>query len=376
MQPEIRTPAAAYYLLDFQRRGDTLPVEYPSPAFPGTIPSGGAMTHSMKRKRYITLILSAALSCASLNDAVLRDLPQDREYTVTVMRVNDPRLPRLTDAQFSDMLSRLRGYIREHLGYRVRFIDKGEKDLLSFRKEMEFINALPMMKEVRASLLDPAKKEDMEKLKKFIREMVARTEETVLEMQVPGYGRFKTREEAADRLFREYADKIKRINAIRTGDGTPLAHPRYAETLTYPFWDLVLRNIKEADFIFSNTIMADAELDIPIYVVLRYGITTGLVEENRFNSFGGAGIIFTYPFLARDPFFAKERVEGIPPEDMTDVLALYSAHEFGHFFNRYKDYYDHKNCMMVPAHNLNYYRWYLERKYGRCPLVHEKLKHF
>jgi hypothetical protein len=45
---------------------------------------------------------------------------------------------------------------------------------------------------------------------------------------------------------------------------------RYADTLTYPFWDMALRHLHGAHFIFTNTIMADMELDIPIYVALRF----------------------------------------------------------------------------------------------------------
>ncbi len=331
----------------------------------------------MKTTRHLFILTFLSLTCATLSDAPLKDLPRDRVHVIAVQRIIDPRLPHLSEARFQEMLDRLKVYISEYLGYRVDFYLKGNVDLLAFRKNMDFIYSLKEMEPLGKDLLDPATPEDRERLKAYIEKLVSKTDEHVLKRHVPGYGRFKNdRKGLALFLYRQYVEKLRRIHSIKTADGTPLSSPAYADTLTYPFWDLALVHLKGAHFIFTNTVMADMEVNIPIYVALRYGITTGMVEKNLYNDYRAAGIMFTYPFLSRDGFFVSERKESIPEEKLADVIALYATHEFGHFLNHYRDYYDHENCIMVPAMDLNYYAWYRSRKEKKCGLKHDKLKRF
>lgn len=331
----------------------------------------------MKYLTYTVILIFTLLSCATLKDnAPLKDLPADNEYTIVIQRVLDKRLPYLSEAEFQDMLNRTREYIREHLGYTVHFYIKGNKDLPEFMKDMEFINSLDTMDELKRLLLNPDDQLDRQKLKQSIEKLIAETPEATLKTYVPNYERYKSKNELCDYLYQNYLNKLLKINNIITKDGSKLADHRYSASLTYPFWDTVLREAQFCNFIFANTIMADMELELPLYVTLRYGITTGLVEGNRYNMYRACGIIFTYPFLSKDNFFINEREEQIPQKELTDVIALYSTHEFGHFLNHYKDYYDHKNCIMVPANSLNYYKWYRDKKEKRCGLPHEKLKQF
>ncbi len=330
----------------------------------------------MKSRLRPILALMLAASCSTLGGTALRDLPVDREYPIVIRHVVDPRLPALSESEFQDMLDRCKNYIYEYLGYRVSFYVQGNQTALSFRDEMKKLNELPMMNELKKSLLNIDSENDRGRLKQYIDELVASAAETTLRRHVPDFERFGDRSEISSFIYREYIEKLKKIQKIRTSDGTALAAAPYDTTLTYPFWDMALRHLEGAHFIFTNTIMADMEVDIPIYVALRYGITTGMVEENIHNAYRAAGVIFTYPFLSRDGFFVSARGEEIPQELVTDVIALYATHEFGHFLNHYRDYYDHDNCIMVPAHDLDYYRWYRDKKEKKCALEHEKLKRF
>lgn len=330
----------------------------------------------MKRRPRPFLAIILALSCSTLTGNALRELPSDREYPIVVRHIVDPRLPALSEAEFQDMLDRCREYIREYLGYNVSFFVQANQPLPDFRKEMKKLDDLPMMSTLKESLLNVESETDRTRLKDYIDKLVADTAESTLRRHVPDYGRFAGRKEIAAHIHEEYVENLRKIQGIRTADGTPLGAAPYADTLTYPFWDMALRHLEGAHFIFTNTIMADMELDIPIYVALRHGITTGLVEENRRNAFRAAGIIFTYPFLSKDGFFVLKRGREIPPEKLTDVIALYATHEFGHFLNHYRDYYDHEHCIMVPAHDLDYYGWYLNKKEKKCALEHEKLRQF
>jgi hypothetical protein len=326
--------------------------------------------------RTLSVILFAAhLSCTA-GEQALRDIPSDRIHEVRIIRILDPRLPRLSDSEFNDMLRHLQAYIKEYLGYDARFTRVPDIDLLQFRKEMAFIENLDDMKVLKQGLLDITRDTDRRRLRDYIHTLVHKTDKKILASYVPDYAADKDPRRLAQRLYVRYVEKLQTIQGIRTADGTALNSSVYGDTLTYPFWEMALRHLQKADFVFTNTIMADAEIDIPVYVVLRYGITTGMVTGNNHNSFKGAGIMFTFPFLSQDSFFVKERKERISGAEKTRVIALYSTHEFGHLLNHYKDYYDHRNCIMVPANDLNYFRWYRERREGRCTLEHEKLRQF
>ncbi|HSV95793.1 MAG TPA: hypothetical protein VLM75_02535 [Spirochaetota bacterium] len=330
----------------------------------------------MKSRLYPFLAFILLAFCATLGDSTLRELPVDREYPIVIRHVIDPRLPALSEAEFQDMLGRCKNYIDEYLGYRVSFFIQGNQSMQAFREEVKRLDDLPMMHQLKNSLLDIDSEGDRGRLAKYIDELVSSAPETTLQQHVPGFKRYKDRKEISSHIYRQYVEKLRKIQNIKTSDGTRLAESPHDSTLTYPFWDMALRHLEGAHFIFTNTIMADMEVDIPIYVALRYGITTGLVEENIHNAYRASGVIFTYPFLSRDGFFVAERGEETPAELVTDVIALYATHEFGHFLNHYRDYYDHHNCIMVPAHDLDYYRWYKDKKEKKCALEHEKLKRF
>lgn len=326
--------------------------------------------------RRALLIALLCVSCATLRDTPLADLPKDAGYSIVIQRVDDPRLPSLSESEFQDMLERLRNYIEEYLGYRVSFFVKGNIAMRDFQARMRFIDTLPEMGDLKKNLLDTANPADHARLRNYIGGLINATDERILSAYVPNYRSHRNKAQLRDSLYTQYIEKLLKIQHMPTGDVTPLDSPEYAETLTYPFWDASLKYLTGAHFVFTNTIMADMEVDIPIYVALRYGITTGMVEGNVSNEYRAAGVLFTLPFLSHDPFFEEERGEAIPPEKLTDVIALYATHEFGHFLNHYRDYYDHSNCIMVPANDLNYFRWYRERKESKCPRVHETLKNF
>jgi hypothetical protein len=327
-------------------------------------------------KKFIITAFVLMISCSPAADSKLKDLPPDREYKINILNVTDRRLPALSEKDFGEMLDKLKGYIREYLGYRVSFHLLPGVDMEKFRKDMDYVNKLDKMKELKKALLGLNNSDDLKRLREYIGGYVEKADEKLLRGYVPNYRRFKNRAGLSDFLYGQYVQKIREIYSIKTSDGSALNSGVYEETLTYPFWDMTLQSIEGPHFIFTNTIMADLEVDIPLYVILRYGITTGMVEGTKQNDYSGAGVMLLYPFISNDKFFLRERKEKIPPGLLTDVIALYSAHEFGHLLNHYKDYYDHSNCIFVPANDLNYYRWYRERKSKKCGLAHDKLVNF
>jgi hypothetical protein len=334
------------------------------------------MKHSSIALLCILLIVSCSSGPRGPEPAPLQELPLDREYVLAAQQVDDARLPRLSAAEFADVLGRVSAYVREYLGYHITFTAKRERDLLSFKKDLAYIDSLPAMKEAKSYLLDPSSQTDRERLRSDIAKTVQAVPERVLRMHMKNFGAFPNRAAAAERVYLNYVDVLQKIYQLPTQDVTLLASPGYVDTLTYPFWDVAIREYADAQFIVSNTVMADMETDLPIYVILRGGVTTGMTEKNPSGPAGGSVVLFTLPFISKDNFFEAAREEKIPAAEKTDVIALYAVHEFGHLLNHFKDYSDHEHCIMVPAHGLNYYKWYRENKANKCALPHEKLKSF
>jgi hypothetical protein len=324
----------------------------------------------------IILIVSCSSGPRGPEPAALQDLPADREYVFAAQQIDDARLPHLSAAEFSDVLGRVSAYVREYLGYRITFTAKRARDLLAFKRDLAYIDALPAMKEAKSYLLDPASRSDRERLRSDIAKTMQAAPEKVLRMHMKNFGTFPDRAAAAERVYLNYVEVLQKIYQLPTQDITLIASPGYVDTLTYPFWDVAVREYRDAQFIVSNTVMADMEIELPIYVILRGGVTTGLTERNPASPAGGSIVLFTLPFISKDNFFEGAREEAIPAAEKTDVIALYAVHEFGHLLNHYIDYSDHEHCIMVPAHGLNYYKWYRENKARKCELPHEKLRSF
>ncbi len=106
-------------------------------------------------KRSLRLFLVFIWSHHAVRSAARRSgTSLDAEYPIVIRHIIDPRLPSLSEAEFQDMLDRCKGYIYEYLGYRVSFFVQGNQGIQAFREETKSLDDLPMMRELKKSLLD------------------------------------------------------------------------------------------------------------------------------------------------------------------------------------------------------------------------------
>ncbi len=138
--------------------------------------------------------------------------------------------------------------------------------------------------------------------------------------------------------------------------GKPLSNRRF-EQMSYAHWSVIAYNLKKADFIITNTVIAGADTDMPIYVINRGGVTSAFVENNLYNPYQAAGIFATYQYLSNGSYFSKARGY-LPKSLLIKVMAHLFVYELGHFLGRYKEYYNLKRFVHVAPTDLNYRRWY------------------
>ena len=187
---------------------------------------------------------------------------------------------------------------------------------------------------------------------------------------------FTTTDKAADAATEQFLDRFAEIQRIPLSGGGSFADPAHPLVSSYVHWAVLQYECREADFILTNTMMASADTQMPIYVISRGGITLGNTDNNPYNPYQGTTVVGLFPFLSDAPFFLRQR-GALPDDERMEVVATFCMHEFGHLFERCIEYYDHPHCVHVAPPRLDLYQWHREiRQNGPCQLPHQKLPSF
>ena len=303
----------------------------------------------------------------------LPDLPNDRTYTLRVLYLEDERLPTLSPDQLRELYAKAEKLLLDWYGYRVHIQDAGRRSLTGYFLSHNAVFEKPAFADgLKGMILDI----DTSEGRKELLESVRRDFESRPLTQIAAYLHredLKTKEQAARAAARLFLDRLAEIRNIRLPDGRRFYDKLTARLTSFPHWDVLLYDVDDADFILTNSMMASADSAMPIYVIIRGGITTGMVTNNLHNSYRACGVVGLYPFLSNAPFFLRERGR-IPREDLLDLVATFWMHELGHFFLRLAEAYDHPHCVHVAPLGLSYPGWYYEiKKYGACTLEHRRL---
>ncbi len=157
-------------------------------------------------------------------------------------------------------------------------------------------------------------------------------------------------------------------------DGKPFYDPKHPEYTNFGYWVALTAFAKSTDFYVTNTVTAGADSTMPIYVVARGGVTTGLIENNAQNPSQGCGYLGLFPYLQDSPFFYDYRGKFRDEEERLDAIATMWLHELGHLYPRYAEHYGHAHCVHVAAKGLDYIGWHRRiRAGGYCSLEHKKM---
>ncbi len=281
----------------------------------------------------------------------LKPLDKEKIHTLRVLYVEDADLPKLSEDDKKELLKEVVTLCRGILGYKIRFKGVGSEDIHSFFQRMKPDFEKP---EFRYPVLNwPIPIHDTDRIASTIERQVKKHDKATL---IRYFGKPDDRDTMSQHVYKQFIRRLKGIYEEKDLKGKALSNGRF-EQMSYAHWSVIAYNLKKADFIITNTLIAGADTDMPIYVINRGGVTSAFVENNLYNPYQAAGIFATYQYLSNGPYFSKMR-GSLPKPLLIKVMAYLFVHELGHFLGRYKEYYKLKGSIHVAPTDLNYRRWY------------------
>ncbi|MFA5139859.1 MAG: hypothetical protein WC728_11565 [Elusimicrobiota bacterium] len=299
----------------------------------------------------------------------LRPLPKDKRYAVRVLYLEDERLPTFSGFERAALYGKVQTLLKDWYGYSVDIQETRRESLSAYFKALGPVFASPKNAGmIRDAELDPSTPEGLDRLDGVIWHDLKRRKMSLIRRYFP-LPQGASKDKATTTATALFLERLNAVRSIPTKDGTPFYTRELKDTQSFPHWLVVLRELQEADFILTNTAMAGADSSMPIYVIARGGITTGMVDNNPSNPYQAVGVVAFFPLLSEAPFFLKNRGE-IPKEERIDAVATFWMHELGHFFPRYGEAYGEEGCVHVAPEGLAYYAWVkgVQAKQGRCSL--------
>ncbi len=304
----------------------------------------------------------------------LRLLSHDRHYELRTLYVEDPRLPRLSETQRTALYAKITRLLSDWLGYTVKLREVDARGLAAQFAKSEQIFA-QRTGDIRETDFDPFGGQGAT----MLGQVIARALRARPLPMIEGYlksGPLSSQAEAVEVARARFLNRLNDLRAIPTESGQPFYDPAQSRFSSFGHWWLLMEEIQEADFVLTNSMIVGADQQMPIYVIARGGLTTGLTINNHRSPYQAATMVGLMPFLSDSPLFLRERGR-IPEEERLDVIATFCLHEMGHFFGRFAEHYDHPNCAHVAPTGLNYYEWHKSvRGQGPCPLVHKITERF
>ena len=290
----------------------------------------------------------------------LRDIPGDREYVIRVMRIVDPRLEDFSDEKYASLLKQIESDLLYYLGYQVKLKDVGKKEILPFFRSYKKVFKKPQFQYlIGRHFLHLDKDEDKIRLRNSIESMVKDKPWEILKKYVSDKSiNSKNTEQLTNFFYNQFLDKYNSIGKVPVTQGKGfLRDGEYELTQHYTYWSAVLQNTKEADLFITNSIIAGADDEMPLYVINRGGITSGITENNIYNSYQGAVVLTLMPFISNHEYFNKAR--GTISENLLiPIISMMGVHEFGHLLDRFDEYYDLPSSPQNAPVDLRYQAWY------------------
>jgi hypothetical protein len=325
-----------------------------------------------------SLLFTAPLPAQTLSLPVqpppLQDLPKDRAYELRVLYLEDPRLPTLDPAQRGELYTRIRRLVATWLGYRVSLREVGQQALAAYFSSHDTLFAEHAAL-IRATEIEAPDAGSGARLRTTIARDFRFRPLPLIERYLRA-GPLTTQAAAVEIALRQFSAKLTELRAAPLADGTPFFDAAQPRLTSFAHWAVLMEQIREADFVFTNSMIAGADTGMPIYVIARGGLTTGLTDNNDRSPYQAATMVGLFPFLSDAPVFLRERGR-IPDDQRLDVIATFCLHELGHFFLRYAEHYDHPRCVHVAPTGLDYYAWHQAvRAAGPCLLPHRKTPRF
>ena len=288
---------------------------------------------------------------------LISPVPKTGTVELRVLYLEDARVPTLDAKGRAGLYARVERLAQRWLGYRIRLREVGARDLRAEFSSPEAAFRRPAEQAcLAASSFDPATSAGERVVADLLaREFDLRGPQVFARLFPETLGMPPDRAKAA--ALRRFLALHKGLYTVQTKEGPLLAGPQDMEMYSFNHWIMYLREVNEADFVITNAAWMVPDDDMPIYVLARGGLTTGVVDNSPRNRYQAVGAVTLLPFLSGETLLDPKAKPTTEAENL-DAAATMWAHELGHFLNRYGEMYGESGCVHVASEGLRYFQWH------------------
>ena len=323
-------------------------------------------------KKAIFALLLAVPGCAE-GIPPLEPISHESTHTLRVLYLDDHRLPSPSPREREKLYRKIEILLKTWYSFDVEVREVAVGNLLErFEASSDIFQTESARSYLDRAAIDLGGFGVKDLILQTIRKDLKHRDEKLIRRYV-NLPKGASKRDAESAVYSIFEDRLTRLRKTKVGeDGAETLHNRrWAITQSFPHWEVFLENLKEADFVLTNSIIAGPDAGMPLYVAVRGGITNGFITNSLHNPFQAVGVVGMYPFLADSDFFNKERGR---LRGKMDVLATFWMHELGHFFLRMKEHYGEAGCVHVAPEGLRVYEWHkaIRKSSNKCRYLPEE----
>lgn len=290
----------------------------------------------------------------------LPHIERDAVIPLRIVRADNPRLPRMSDAQLHTLLAAAQATAHEHFGVTLRFSEIAQTDVANL-----FARIPPAVRAARAPSIYDFKSGhgDPQRIAHGL-QATLRANHTSLD-EAYAYARPYLPAAARPASLRDFGMQLTevmltRLQAWRTLpalDGQPaLDTSPYNEWID---WDTLGYGELPYDIVITNQLIASAEDDgVDIHTAIRGGLTVGTTTYSRQGRYGSFVFWSTFPFTDDSALSTQLRGgERYTSQQAAELSGAYLAHEIGHLLFRFGHPFERPACVMAPVRMLRFREW-------------------
>jgi len=288
----------------------------------------------------------------------LAPLDLSKPILLEIDYVEDADYPQLAADDLQLFLKRTQTRAKELLGIHVIFQFKEKIQAKNFFEDHKNkFETAPFSYLAKEWYVDPDTENFSADVAKIIRQRLEKVDNTILKNYFPG--NFKSRESVYQNAIEQFLKRIRSIQNERDTQGNPIyqkniPHKKYFQSYTH--WDSILYQYTHADIILYNGLIAGADTEMPIYVIVRGGVTSAFIENNAYRKHRGIGLVTLYPCFSRGEYFAS--VRGVyAHSDSIECAAHIFVHELGHLLLHKEENYTFEGSIHRAPPDLDYMKW-------------------
>ncbi|GAB6054364.1 hypothetical protein JCM17960_31840 [Magnetospira thiophila] len=302
----------------------------------------------------------------------------DRQVSIRVLYVENPRFPKVSQAELRFVMDRAAKLVDEHFGIRVDLpetiptisIDGLFTRLVAEKPDFldgligDFRHGAVDWAAVRDSLVEQIGKQTdpLDKQIAFARPHLIRPP---VEDSLDAF---------ADAVIDTFKARLAHWTSATLEDGHPVvgAVPGRPDLPLneYGYWSLMARQGVPAEVVLTNQLVASVEyMSIPVHTSIRGGITGGSTEYNPQSRLGASVWVTLFPYLSEDQLIRELRNgDSYGREAALSYAGAMVAHEMGHQLLQLGHPWANEACVMRPAEVLDFAAWVARFDAPRCKI--------